>query len=119
MIALPQLKTKLMDQPFEKCYLLLLLTIYVQSAITNKRNKRNRNSFKWLLHQSAAVTPLYRCTFKIYNGSFIFRHIGVSNWSCQGLRDLSSFARIRPAVLQVRLIFNPVILNFKNIVMGK
>lgn len=33
----------------------------------------------------------------------LVRHIGVSNWSCQGLRDLSSFARIRPAVLQVEM----------------
>ena len=41
-----------MEQVFEKYSLLLLVTIYVQSAITNKRN-----SFKWWLHQSAAAMP--------------------------------------------------------------
>ena len=32
----------------------------------------------------------------------LFRNIGVSNWNCQGLRDLMSFAKIKPSVLQVR-----------------
>ena len=27
-----------------------------------------------------------------------------SNWNCQGLRDLLSFARIKPAVLQVKKV---------------
>ena len=40
-----------MEQPFEKYSLLLL--VYVHSRITNKRK---RNIFKWLLHQSAAAT---------------------------------------------------------------
>ena len=29
------------------------------------------------------------------------KDIGVSNWSSQGLRDLLSYCKIRPAVLQV------------------
>ena len=31
----------------------------------------------------------------------LVRNIGVSNWNCQGLRDLVSYAKIKPAVLQV------------------
>ena len=31
----------------------------------------------------------------------LVRNIGLSNWSSQGLRDIFSFARIKPAVLQV------------------
>ena len=31
----------------------------------------------------------------------LVRNIGVSNWNCQGLRDLLSYAKIKPAVLQV------------------
>ena len=31
----------------------------------------------------------------------LVKNIGVSNWNCQGLRDLFSYARIKPSVLQV------------------
>ena len=31
----------------------------------------------------------------------LVRNIGVSNWNCQGLRDLLSYAKIKPSVLQV------------------
>ena len=31
----------------------------------------------------------------------LVRNIGVSNWNCQGLRDLFSYAKIKPTVLQV------------------
>ena len=31
----------------------------------------------------------------------LVRNIGVSNWNCQGLRDLLSYAKIKPTVLQV------------------
>lgn len=30
----------------------------------------------------------------------LVRNIGVSNWNCQGLRDLVSYASIKPSVLQ-------------------
>ena len=53
-MVLPVLKTYLMERPFEKYSLLLLVTIYAQSAITNKKKKK---SFKWLLHQSALARP--------------------------------------------------------------
>merc|ERR1712020_603261 len=33
----------------------------------------------------------------------LVRNIGLSNWNCQGLRDIFSYARIKPAVLQVEL----------------
>jgi len=33
----------------------------------------------------------------------LVKNIGVSNWNCQGLRDIVSYARIKPAVLQVEL----------------
>ena len=42
------LKTKVMQRTFEKYSLLILVTRYVQSAITNKRNKRKRNTFQTL-----------------------------------------------------------------------
>ena len=29
----------------------------------------------------------------------LVRNIGVSNWNCQGLRDLLSYAKIKPSVL--------------------
>ena len=32
------------------------------------------------------------------------RNIGLSNWNAQGLRDIFSYARIKPAVLQVSFI---------------
>ena len=32
----------------------------------------------------------------------LVRNIGVSNWNCQGLRDLFSYAKIKPTVLQVK-----------------
>jgi len=33
----------------------------------------------------------------------LVKNIGVSNWNCQGLRDLFSFAKIKPAVLQIEV----------------
>eukprot|EP00090_Calanus_glacialis_P022716 TRINITY_DN35009_c0_g1_i1.p1 TRINITY_DN35009_c0_g1~~TRINITY_DN35009_c0_g1_i1.p1 ORF type:complete len:324 (-),score=56.34 TRINITY_DN35009_c0_g1_i1:80-1051(-) len=33
----------------------------------------------------------------------LVRNIGLSNWSSQGLRDIFSFARIKPAVLQIEI----------------
>ncbi len=30
------------------------------------------------------------------------RNVGVANFNCQGIRDLFSYAKIKPAVLQVR-----------------
>eukprot|EP00088_Acartia_fossae_P054792 TRINITY_DN6324_c0_g1_i1.p1 TRINITY_DN6324_c0_g1~~TRINITY_DN6324_c0_g1_i1.p1 ORF type:complete len:320 (+),score=53.58 TRINITY_DN6324_c0_g1_i1:37-996(+) len=33
----------------------------------------------------------------------LVKNIGVSNWNCQGLRDLMSYAKIKPSVLQVEL----------------
>ena len=33
----------------------------------------------------------------------LIRNIGVSNFNSQGLRDLMSFAQIKPSVLQVRI----------------
>ena len=35
----------------------------------------------------------------------LVKNIGVSNWNCQGLMDLFSFARIKPSVLQVLLLY--------------
>ena len=57
-----------MERPFEKYSLLLLVTIFVHSAITitNKRNKRERNSYKWSLHQSAVATPRSSSVLKTY-----------------------------------------------------
>ena len=52
-----------MERPFEKYSLLLLVTI---RAITNKRNKRERNSYKWSLHQSAVATPRSSSVLKTY-----------------------------------------------------
>ena len=31
----------------------------------------------------------------------LVKNIGLSNWNCQGLRDIFSYARIKPSVLQV------------------
>ena len=39
----------------------------------------------------------------------LVRNIGVSNWNCQGLRDLFSYAKIKPSVLQVKFKTNPLI----------
>ncbi len=36
-------------------------------------------------------------------GKGLVRDIGVANFNCQGLRDLVSFAKVKPAVLQVEL----------------
>lgn len=33
----------------------------------------------------------------------LVRNIGVSNWNCQGLRDLFSYAKIKPTVLQIEV----------------
>ena len=33
----------------------------------------------------------------------LVRNIGLSNWNCQGLRDVFSYARIKPAVLQIEV----------------
>jgi len=33
----------------------------------------------------------------------LVKNIGVSNWNCQGLMDLFSFARIKPSVLQIEV----------------
>ena len=33
----------------------------------------------------------------------LVRNIGLSNWNCQGLRDVFSYAKIRPAVLQIEV----------------
>lgn len=33
----------------------------------------------------------------------LVKNIGLSNWNCQGLRDIFSYAKIKPAVLQIEL----------------
>jgi len=33
----------------------------------------------------------------------LVRNIGLSNWNCQGLRDIFTYARIKPAVLQIEV----------------
>jgi len=35
--------------------------------------------------------------------SGLVRNIGLSNWNCQGLRDVFTYARIKPAVLQIEI----------------
>ena len=41
--------------------------------------------------------------FQVEKG--LVKNIGVSNWNCQGLRDLLSYAKIKPSVLQVICYF--------------
>ena len=36
--------------------------------------------------------------------TYFIRNIGISNFNSQGLRDLMSFAKIKPSVLQVKII---------------
>ena len=36
----------------------------------------------------------------------LVRNIGLSNWNCQGLRDVLTYARIKPAVLQIEVATN-------------
>ncbi len=47
------------------------------------------------------VQDTWQAMEKLHEGGLV-KNIGVANFNCHGLRDLFSYAKIKPAVLQVR-----------------
>ncbi|XP_023341919.1 NAD(P)H-dependent D-xylose reductase isoform X1 [Eurytemora carolleeae] len=64
--------------------------------------------------EQVPVQDTWRAMEKLVDAGLV-KNIGVSNWNCQGLRDLLSFARIKPSVLQIELhpyLQQPRLVNF-------
>jgi len=51
---------------------------------------------------SVPVIDTWRAMEKLVEMGLV-KNIGVSNWNCQGLRDLLAFAKIKPSCLQIEL----------------
>jgi diketogulonate reductase-like aldo/keto reductase len=51
---------------------------------------------------SVSVMDTWRAMEQLVEKGLV-KNIGVSNWNCQGLRDLLSYAKIKPSVLQIEL----------------
>ena len=54
-----------------------------------------------MMFESVSVQETWRAMESLVEQGLV-RNIGVSNWNCQGLRDLFTFAKIKPSVLQVK-----------------
>lgn len=62
----------------------------------------NPKNSKVMEFEKVSVQETWRAMETLVEKGLV-RNIGVSNWNCQGLRDLLSFAKIRPSVLQVEM----------------
>ena len=55
-----------------------------------------------MMFESVSVQETWRAMESLVEQGLV-RNIGVSNWNCQGLRDVFSYAKIRPSVLQIEV----------------
>ena len=55
---------------------------------------------KKMVFEDVPVQDTWRAMESLVEKGLV-KNIGVSNWNCQGLRDLFSYAKIKPSVLQV------------------
>merc|ERR1712025_1399888 len=57
---------------------------------------------KKMVFEDVPVQDTWRAMESLIEKGLV-KNIGVSNWNCQGLRDLFSYAKLKPSVLQIEI----------------